>query len=187
MDLMMATTRLFTVQDLERMDSDEAERYEVYAGILREVEPAGARHGEVGVQIIIPLGTWVLGRGLGRVYTELTHFVFQRDPDIVLMPDVSFVRTDRLPPEDKREGVMHLAPDLTVEILSPSNRPGEMAEKVELYLRSGVRLVWVVQPRQRTVTIHVPGREPWTLHEFDTLDGGEVLPGFRMSIADIFR
>ncbi len=183
----MATTQLFTIQDLERMDSDEAERYELVAGTLREVEAMGGRHGEIGVEIIVPLAVWVRGRDLGRVYTESTHFVISRNPDVVLMPDVAFVRADRLPPEDARFGVMPLAPDLAVEILSPSNRLTEMAEKIELYHRGGVRLVWVVQPRRRSVTAHVPGRDPWTVGEFETLDGGDVLPGFRLRVADIFR
>lgn len=169
------------------MPADEAERYELYAGVLREVEAMGGRHGEVGVQLIIPLGSWVLGRDLGRVYTESTHFIILRDPDVVLMPDVAFVRSDRLPPAEVREGFMPLAPDLAVEILSPSNRAREMAEKVNLYHQGGVRLVWVVQPKRRAVTIHPLDGELVTLHEFDTLEGGDVLPGFRLPVADLFR
>lgn len=183
----MATTRLFTLGDLERMDPEEAERYEVFGGMLRQVEVMGGRHGEIEVQIIIPLGSWVLARDLGRVYTGLTHFVILRDPDVVLMPDVAFVRADRLPPEEERFGVMRLAPDLAVEVLSPSNRVTEMAEKVALYHRGGVRLVWVVDPRRRAVSVHVLGREPRTVGEFETLDGGDVSPGFRLAVGDIFR
>jgi Uma2 family endonuclease len=110
-----------------------------------------------------------------------------RDPDVVLMPDVSFVRADRLPQHEAREGVMPLAPDLAVEILSPSNRAREMAQKVELYQRAGVRLVWMVQPRRRAVTVYPLGAEQHTLDETETLDGGDVLPGFQMSVADLFR
>ncbi len=183
----MVTTRLTTVEDLERMTSDEAERHELYAGVLREVEAMGGRHGEVGVRLIIPLGSWVFGRRLGEVYTEATHFIILRDPDVVLMPDVAFVRADRLPPVEEREGFMPLAPDLAVEVLSPSNRAREMAEKVELYQRGGVRLVWVVQPRRRAVTVYPLGGDPRTLHETDSLEGGEVLPGFRLPVADLFR
>lgn len=182
----MATTRLFTLLDLERMDSDEAERYELFAGILREVEPMGGRHGEIGVEFVGPLYGYLRSNRIGRIYTEGTHFVVLRNPDVVLMPDVAFVRAERLPPEDVREGFMPLAPDLAVEILSPSNRLTEMAEKVDLYLRGGVRLVWVVQPRRRSVVVHAPGQEPQTLHEFETLDGGDILPGFRLPVADIF-
>jgi Uma2 family endonuclease len=124
---------------------------------------------------------------VGRVYTDSTHFVLMRDPDVVLMPDVSFVRADRLPPHEAREGVMPLAPDLAVEILSPSNRARELAQKVELYQRAGVRLVWMVQPRRRAVTVYPLGAEQRTLDETGTLDGGDVLPGFQMSVADLFR
>jgi Uma2 family endonuclease len=183
----MVATRLYTVQDLERMTSDEAERYELYAGVLREVEAMGGWHGEIGVELIGPLYLYLRTNPIGRVYTDSTHFVLMRDPDVVLMPDVSFVSADRLPPYEAREGVMHLAPDLAVEILSPSNRAREMAEKVALYQQAGVRLIWVVQPRRRAVTVHTLGGEPRTLHETDELDGGDVLPGFRLPVADLFR
>ena len=147
----------------------------------------GGRHGEIGVEFVGPLYMYLQTSPIGRIYTEGTHFIVLREPDVILMPDVAFVRSDRLPPEELREGFMPLAPDLAVEVLSPSNRTGEMAEQVELYLRGGARLVWVVQPRRRVVTVHAPGREAITLHEGDTLDGGEVLPGFTLPVADIFR
>ncbi len=183
----MATTRLFTLRDLEQMDTEEAERYEVFRGMLCEVEVMGGRHVEIEVEINVPLSIWVRAHGLGRIYTESTHFVILRDPDVVLMPDVAFVQADRLPPEEERFGVMRLAPDLAVEVFSPSNRLMEMAEKVALYHRGGVRLVWVVDPRRRAVTVHVSEREPSTLSEAETLDGGDVLPGFRLAVGDIFR
>ena len=169
------------------MAADEAGRFELYEGQLREVEPMGGRHGEIGVEFVGPLYMYLKANPIGRIYTEGTHFIVLREPDVILMPDVAFVRADRLPPEGLREGFMPLAPDLAVEVLSPSNRTGEMAEKVELYVRGGVRLVWVVQPRRRLVTAHAPGQEPRTLDEFDTLEGGEVLPGFRLPVANIFR
>ena len=183
----MVTTRLSTVEDLARMTSDEAERHELYAGVLREVEVMGGRHGEIGFELIGPLYLYLRTNPFGRVYTEATHFIILRDPDVVLMPDVAFVRADRLPPVEEREGFMPLAPDLAVEVLSPSNRAREMAEKVELYQRGGVRLVWVVQPRRRAVTVYPLGSDPRTLHETDSLDGGDVLPGFRLPVADLFR
>lgn len=183
----MATTRLFTLHDLERMDPDEAERYELIGGTLYEVEPMGGRHGEIQIEILGPLYVHLRELRSGRLYTESTHFVVLRDPDVVLMPDIAFVRADRLPPEHQREGIMPLAPDLAVEVLSPSNRPAEMAEKIALYQRGGVRLVWVVRPRPRAVAVHPLGREPYTLHEGDVLDGGDVLPGFTVLVADLFR
>ena len=85
----MVATRLYTVRDLERMTADEAERYELYEGVLREVEAMGGWHGEIGVELIGSLYMYLRTNPVGRVYTDSTHFVLMRDPDVVLMPDVS--------------------------------------------------------------------------------------------------
>lgn len=182
----MAMTRLLTGADLERM-GDDAVRYELIAGVLRETEPKGGRHGEIQFEVHGPLYIYLRERRIGRVYTEGTHFLVLRDPDVVLMPDIAFVRNQRLPPDGARDGVMPLAPDLAIEVLSPRNRVAEMAEKIDLYQRAGVPLTWLARPRNRSVTVYVLGREPRVLNEFDSLDGGDVLPGFRLPVADLFR
>jgi Uma2 family endonuclease len=182
----MATTRLMTAQDLEDMGS-EAERYELIEGILRERVPMGARHGEIEFEIGGPLHRHVRGAGLGRVYPSDTHFVILVDPDITVVPDLSFVRADRLPPEEERQGFLRLAPDLVVEVVSPTDRFNAVMEKVDQYQRAGVPLIWLVQPRRRAVTEFALGQEPRTLREGDALDGGEIVPGFVLPVADIFR
>ncbi len=178
-------TRLMTAEDLEAMGS-EIKLLELYDGVLRETEPMGQTHGEIQVEIITPLNTHVRANRLGRVYTSDTHFILFREPDTVVMPDVSFVRADRLAPAGERYGFAPYAPDFAVEVLSPSNRIAEMLEKIALYLRAGVPLVWLVEPRARTVTVYAAGQEPRTLREGETLDGGDVIPGFRLPVADIF-
>ncbi len=87
---------------------------------------------------------------------------------------------------DARAGYAPYAPDFAVEVISPSNRLVEILEKVALYGRAGAPLVWLVDPRAHSVTVYVAGQEPRTQREGDTLDGGEVIPGFHLPVAAIF-
>jgi Uma2 family endonuclease len=166
---------------------DDGRHYELVRGVLVAVAPAGGRQGENAGQIAGHLWLFAEPRGLGRIYIAETGFILARDPDIVRAPDVSFVRAERLPPLDRREGFLELAPDLAVEVVSPSDRARDVMDKVIEYLDAGVRLVWIVEPRRRIVTIWTPDRTARILTEADELDGGDVLPGFRLPVAQIFR
>jgi len=99
---------------------------------------------------------------------------------------VSFVRKERLVEITNPEKHVPFAPDLAVEVVSPGDRPAEVAEKVETWLATGTRTVWVAEPRNRTVTIHVAGLENRTLTAEETLEGGEILPGFTCKVSDFF-
>jgi Uma2 family endonuclease len=101
-------------------------------------------------------------------------------------PDVAFVSTQRLGAEDQA-GFFDGPPDLAVEVVSPNDRAYEVAEKTRHWLDAGARAVWVVWPDTRSVTVHYPGRDPIILHEGDTLDGGDVVPGFTCDVAAIFE
>ena len=92
-----------------------------------------------------------------------------------------------MPPDGVPQAFWQLPPDLAVEVVSPNDRPQEIADKVDLYLTHGVPLVWVAYPRSRQVVVHRPGQEPLILSEGDTLDGGDVLPGFQLPVAEVFR
>jgi len=179
-----AERRLYTADDLLAMDEDE--RYELVRGELRVMEPEpGPAHGIVVTTLIVLLGAHVRERRLGVVFAP-TAFQLARDPDTVRGPDVSFVRADRLPRDGMGAGYLELGPDLAVEVLSPSNKPGEMREKMDDYFTAGVRTVWIVDPRRRTVTVHAPGEAPRVLREGDALEGGDVVPGFRCAVAELF-
>lgn len=182
----MVTPRPTTVSDIERMGAD-GQRQELIDGVLQEKVPVSGRHGEIEFEIGGPLHAHVKRNGLGRVYPSDTQFVILRDPDVIHTPDIAFVRADRLPPEDVREGIMPLAPDLVVEVISLNDRYVEVIEKVDRYRRADVALVWLVQPRRRAVEVHLLGQEPRLLRESDALDGGDLIPGFRLSVAEIFR
>ncbi len=151
---------------------------------MREPAP-GAEHGWLDVRVAHHLVRHVEPHRLGAVVAE-AGFVLAEDPPTVRAPDVAFVARQRVPAEGPPRGYWPGAPDLAVEIASPSNTVAEILDKVRDYLEAGARTVWVVEPRTRGVTVHVPGGEPRVLREADVLDGGEVLPGFRLQVAELF-
>ena len=113
--------------------------------------------------------------------------MLSRDPDTVLAPDAAFVRADRVPPPGHRQGFAALAPDLVVEVVSPTDRAGAVADKALRWLESGTRLVWVVYPDRRLVAEHFPDGTVHLRQAEDLLDGGDVLPGFRVPVSELFE
>jgi Uma2 family endonuclease len=182
----MVATRQLTTEDVERLGS-AGERMELIDGELREKAGVSQRHGEIEIRMTLPLGRHVFEHGLGEIYPSDTQFTVSHDPDTVLIPDLAFVRADRVPSEAERWHMAPFAPDLVVEVISPSDRYVEVMEKVDRYVQAGVPLIWLVDPRRRVVEVHALGRPPITLHESDTLNGGEVLPEFALLVADIVR
>ncbi len=182
----MATTQLATIQDLENIP-DSACRHELIRGKIVEMPPAGGEHGAIGMRIGISLGVHIRDRNLGLLFNADTGFIIQHDPDTVLAPDVAFIFKHRLPPRDERKGFMPVVPDLVVEVISPSDRIARVMDKVSMYLNNGVQAVWLVFPDQRIVTIHTPDKIARTYDEEDMLDGGDVLPGFQLPVAEIFE
>jgi Uma2 family endonuclease len=134
---------------------------------------------------------------LGRVFVYLqTHQlgqivgadgIMRLFPGLVRIPDVAFISWGRCPKGKRRRGeIPTVAPDLVVEVLSKKNTPKEMARKLDEYFRAGVRLVWYVDPKKRTVRVYTARDRSVLLREDQTLDGGDVLPGFALSIRDWF-
>lgn len=183
----MATTtrRRMTVADLEREGAPEG-RWELINGELVEMSAAGEDHGAFGATIIGHLFAFVVPRRLGRIFNAATGFVITEGPPMVRMPDVSFVRVGRLPADRERSRFVRVMPDLAVEIISQLDRTGDVLAKAMLWLEAGVRILWLVDPDARTVTVMEPGRPLRKLTVAQTLDGGEVLPGFLLPVADIF-
>ncbi|MDE2939944.1 MAG: Uma2 family endonuclease [Chloroflexota bacterium] len=182
---MASRPRLVTVEELLEMP-DDGFRYELARGKLRKMAPAGARHGRSAGKVARPLMNHVATNNLGEVYIAEAGFLLASDPDHVRVPDVAFVRRERFEDVGDTEGFFPGPPDLAVEVILPSDRYTEVAEKVEGWLVAGTRMVIVVDPRRRVVSVHLPGKEPVTLHEHETLDGGAVVPGWSMPVADIF-
>jgi Uma2 family endonuclease len=182
----MVATKLVTADELLAMGS-ETKRLELVRGEVRGVPAAGARHGSIGARLNYYLHAFVIGEGFGEVFGADTGFVVAREPDSVLMPDVAFVAAERIPDEGVWEGFVPFAPDLAVEIESPSNSQSELLGKVSLYLEGGSRLVWLVRPKQRTVTVFRTDIPEKVLGEMDTLTGANVLPGFTLPLAKLFQ
>ena len=182
----MATTKLMTAEDLWTM-ADDGCRHELVRGELIRMSPASLRHGIIAATLSRLIGNHAVDAGLGTVAAAETGFLLGRDPDIVLAPDAAFIRADRIPPIEDQEGFLELAPDLVVEVVSPSDRLTDVSDKVMDYLSHGVSVVWLVEPRSKRITVHTSDRIARTLGQDDELDGGEVLPGFKVRVAQIFE
>jgi Uma2 family endonuclease len=175
--------------DVERFP-DDGYRYEIWHGELLRMAPAGGRHGECEANLVAALRQQT--PALGRVYTGDTGFLLREDPDELVSPDVAFVRHERLPPPAERISYLRVVPDLVVEIRSPNDAEAEVRAKLSLYLEVGVALVWIVDPQNQTVEevrASASGLSNSRLMRGgagDVLDGGELLPGVRVSLADIF-
>jgi Uma2 family endonuclease len=165
---------------------DDGLRHELVEGELRTMTPAGSEHGRVAARITARIVVHAEEHGLGEAYAAETGFVLRRDPDTVRAPDVAFVAFDRLP-QGTVSGFGDLAPDLVVEVVSPSDRASEVSSKAAMWLDAGVRLVWVVDPQARLAAVHHPGGLVTVLREDGVLDGEDVLPGFRLPLSTLFR
>ena len=183
----MTTTqpKLLTAADLLRLHS-EGIRGELIRGVLCEDMATGEEHGEVAAIVISTLMEFVRPRRLGRVIGTDSGILLQRDPDTVREPDVAFISADKLPLGVRLKGYFEDAPDLVVEIVSPSDRPENVFNKACMWILFGVRLVWVLDPDYRTVDIYRPGASTTGLTENDTLDGSDVLPGFSCAVSELF-
>ena len=183
----MATkSGLVTAQELWDMPND-GYRYELVRGELVKMAPAGAEHGNLGMKIGASLYNHVDANGLGKVYAAETGFLIGTDPDHVRAPDVAFVRQDRVAEAGRVTGYFPGAPDLAIEVISPNDRYTEVEEKVEDWLSAGAAMVILLNPQNRTAILRLAGQAPVILTEQDVLDGGEVVPGWRMPVGQIFE
>lgn len=152
---------------------------ELVDGVLVE-KPVGKNEGKLTAYLIMRLMNFVEEHRLGEISTP--DGPFRLAQGLVRLPDIAFVAVDR----DPANSIYQQPPDLAVEILSESNRSGEMRRKLREYFESGVKLYWVVDPKKSTVTVYEGPKTSRTLRSGDTLDGGTVLPGFTMPLGEIF-
>jgi Uma2 family endonuclease len=182
---MSTTSTLVTADELFKLP-DDGFRYELVRGEIRRMPPAGGEHGAVIMHLGGPLYQFVKGHDLGVVFGAETGFKIASDPDTVRAPDLAFVRRERIPEGGIPKEFWPGAPDLAVEVVSPGDTYTEVEEKVNDWLGAGTRLVLVLNPRTRTVTVHTSLTDVMRLTESDVLDGGEVLPGFTCRVAELF-
>lgn len=171
-----------TTMTLEEFLEQDVEGYEYVKGELVPMSPPSREHGEISVNIIYYLYSHVYQQKLGRLYTAETTFqVGER----TVKPDVAFVSTAQLT-GDKTKG-FPIPPELAVEVVSPSDVQSRVAEKAFAYLNAGTRLVWVLEPVTKTVTVYRSETDIEILTRDDTLTGDNVIPGFTCPVAHLFE
>ena len=183
---MATSAKLMTADELLMMP-DDGRRYELIEGELIELVPPGAAHGFVASNSGGVLREFVRPRKLGVVFGAETGFVISTDPDTVRAPDAAFVAADRLPEGGLPVGYLRLAPDLLVEVVSPSDTASEVHDKVCEWLNAGCRLIWVAYPATRSVTVYRSLEDVRILGPDDMLDGVPVLEGFSIRVSELFE
>jgi Uma2 family endonuclease len=161
--------------------------YEVVDGRVVE-KTMGAYESQTARLIVTYLLGFLQQNPLGVVEFELL-FLLDRERVLKRRPDVAFVSRERWPLGRRapREEAWDVVPDLMVEIVSPTNTASEVMQKVNDYRRAGARLVWVVYPVEASVQVYEPDGTGRVLGRDDMLDGGDVLPGFRLPLASLFE
>ena len=161
-------------------------RYELVKGVLVEQMAASREHEKTVIRTGRHMDIHVDVHGLGEVYgSNRAYVTVSRSPATSRMPDLSFVSNARLSQPDLAGMLYNGAPDLAVEILSESNTPAQIAQKISEYLGAGGKAVWVIDIDARTLTVHTADAPPLILTDADTVNGGDYLPGFACAVADL--
>ena len=184
---MTTRTKPVTAEELLRMPEDGF-RYELVGGELRKMAPAGSEHGYLALRIASRLERHVDASDLGRTYTAETGFKVASDPDTVRAPDAAFVGRERVEAAGRVAGFWPGAPDLAVEVVSPADTHAQVVEKAVFWLEAGCRMVLVVDPERRSVTVY-RSREDiriLTAEAGDVVDGADVVPDWKLPVAEIF-
>lgn len=174
---------LITAEELFKI-SDDGYRYELDKGRLRKMAPAGIEHGVIASRLGARLQLFVEQQNLGIVCAAETGFYLEKEPDTVKAADVSFYAWESIP-NDIPEGYGDFPPDLAVEVMSPNDTFIGTEKKAFAYLEKGSKMVWVIYPKEQTVTIYRKGSKR-RLKSTDVLDGEDVVPGFSVNVAEIF-
>jgi len=181
-------TRTQTITTAEQLFAAGSElgRCELIQGELRMMHAAGGWHGQVTAELAYRIGQFVREHDLGVTFAAETGFVLERDPDTVRAPDIAFIAKQRAA-EARTEKFIPIPPDLAVETLSPSDTASEVAEKTQWWLDHGVKQVWIVDPKSRSITVHYPDATARTYRDGDTLRDDQLLPGLSIDLAPLFR
>lgn len=175
-----------TAEELLRLPRGQY-RYELINGELKTMSLTSHKHGRIAMRIAVPLAEFVWKHKLGDAYAAETGFLLTANPDTVLGPDAAFVTETRAREFRDTKGYWPGAPDLAVEVISPSESGPKVRTKVSQWIGYGAKQVWIVDPKHETVTIHRPLTESVKFELHQTLEADDLLPGFRIAVADIFR
>ncbi len=180
----MSTKTLVTADELEQMPDDDSVQIELDEGELITMPPAGWDHGDRDGQIVYVLKSYVRKHKLGKVFTGDTGF--RLSGDTVRAPDVAFVRRERLE-SIRSKSFAKGAPDLAVEIFSPSDNVRQLMRKVKQYFAAGCHTVWIVYPERREINVLEASGADRLLTVADTLEVPDLLPGFSVPVATLFE
>ena len=165
---------------------DDGGRSELVAGEIIYMVPTGAVHGVVTARVSYLIQEYAIAHRTGVCCGAETGFILQRGPDIVRAPDVAFVAEERIPEAGIPKTYWPFAPDLAVEVVSPSDRLTDMNAKIAEYFAAGTRLVWLVEPAARVVHSYRSPHDIEVIGADGDLSGGDVLPGFRSAVRRLF-
>lgn len=179
----MVATKLLTADDLFQLGPDAP--YILIEGELVEVNPPGGIPGEVAGKLSAYLGMFILTNKLGKFFTNDVGFVLQQNPDTVLGPDFAFIWQGRLAKSPR--AYIRIAPDLAVEVVSPSNTRAAVDRKTRIYLGAGVKQVWIVDPFRGELSVRQADTPAVVLGPEDTISGKDILPGFKLRVGDLFE
>lgn len=178
---------LLTVKQYLDYDYPEwVQKAELVRGELRPMPTPEVVHAAVAADIAFLLMSHARQHGLGHVFGDNLGYELTDLPRTVRVPDASFVRGNRIPPQGLAGRLFRFAPDLAVEVLSPNERGARLEEKLYDYASARTPAVWVIDPEERTVTVITADLPTRVLHEGDTLEGGSAIPGFACAVAEIF-
>lgn len=185
---MSVQEKLMTIAEFEALlDTlpDDGKKYELTHGVLIEMPPPKPNHNLIAAWIVTFVNLYLLKNKLGLAITEMGVRLFA-DDSTLYFPDVAYISFARLPDPDLTKYIP-MAPDLAVEIVSPSNTSEEISTKVSDYLRAGTQLVWVIYPKTQMTYVYQPDGRYQIVDGNGVLSGGEVLPGFTLPLHDIFQ
>jgi Uma2 family endonuclease len=184
---MTVTAESVTADELWAMPDVQGKHLELINGEVVEVSGAGVLHGLIVDVVLHLLRTFVRAGNLGLVLPDNTGCILRRNPDMVRVPDASYVSWDRVPAEGIPQGFLPVAPDLAVEVVSPNDTAADVFGKVHDYLDAGTRMVWVLWPEYRSITLYHPDGSIVDLGPDDVLGGGDVLYGFTQKVSAFFE
>lgn len=179
-----APKKLLTAEEFLLLPNPaDGSQQELVRGEIITMPPPGGMHGVSCLKAGRRIGNFVEDNALGTVTSNDTGFITERDPDSVRGSDVAYWSKEKLPVVPV--GYIEVPPDMVVEVPSPSNTSKQIRAKLKEYFAKGVRLVWVIAPEDRTLTIYRTPDEGRLLHETATATGEEVLPGFTCRVSDL--
>ena len=171
-----------TDMTLDEFCQSDLEGYEYVKGELVPMAPPTMEHGDISMNLSFLLSLHIRENQLGRLYPADTDFKLR---DRLVKPDIAFVSTARLP--ENRRQASPVAPDLAVEVVSPTDIQYRVVEKAFAYLNAGTRLVWIIEPVGKTITVYRSKTDIKVLTREDTLDGEDVVEGFSCQVAQLFE